>query len=144
MLNRQIATALLALVLSAPAAAAEELVVIVNAANPATSLDVKAVRAYFLKTLVSWFDGARVRPVDQSETSPKRAAFLGKVLGMSSTELERYWLQRQYSSTEAPPAKAPDDAEVIRLVKSSKGAIGFVSKDAAAREGVKVVLTLSY
>ncbi len=33
---------------------------------------------------------------------------------------------------------------MIRLVKSSKGAIGFVSKDAAAGEGVKVVLTLSY
>ena len=58
---------------------------------------------------------------------------------MSPTELERYWIERQYASADTPPAKAPDDATVIRIVKAFKGAIGFVSKEAAEREGIVAV-----
>ena len=63
---------------------------------------------------------------------------------MSTTELDRYWLERQYASADTPPAKAPDDATVIKIVKTFKGAIGFVSKEAAEREGVKIVLIVEY
>jgi ABC-type phosphate transport system substrate-binding protein len=140
----QIGILFLALVLTGDAAAAEELAVIVNVANATSRLDAKAVRARFLKTLSTWGNGDRVRPVDQSDATAKRAAFLGKVLGMSPTELERYWIEKQYASAETPPAKAPDDATVIRIVKTFKGAIGFVSKEAAEREGVKVVLIVEY
>jgi ABC-type phosphate transport system substrate-binding protein len=144
MLSTRIGAAFLALFLTTQLTAAEELAVIVNVANPAMSLDAKAVKDHFLKTQGSWRSGDRVRPVDQSESSAKRAAFLGKVLRMSPLELERYWLERQYASADTPPAKAPDDATVIRLVKTFKGAIGYVSKETAEREGVKTVLIVSY
>ena len=130
--------------LSAQTAAAEQLAVIVNAANATAGLDSKAVKARFLKTLASWNGGDRVRPVDQSEVTTKRTVFLEKVLGMTAAELERYWLERQYATGDTPPAKAPDDATVIKLVKTFKGAIGFVSKEAAETAGVKVVLLVSY
>ena len=52
---------------------------------------------------------------------------------MSSAELERYWLERQYASADKPPAKAPDDATVIKFVKAFKGGIGFVSKERPRR-----------
>ena len=90
MLRLQIGIVLLALVLTGKLAAAEELAVIVNVGNATSRLDAKAVRARFLKTLATWGNGDRVRPVDQSDATAKRAAFLGKVLGMSPTELERY------------------------------------------------------
>ena len=144
MFRLHIGIACLALVLTGKAAAAEELAVIVNTANTTKALDAKAVKAHFLKTLSTWSSGDRVRPVDQADATGKRAAFLGKVLGMSSTEFERYWLERQYASADTPPAKAPDDATVIRIVKTFKGAIGFVSKEAAEREGAKVVLIVQY
>ena len=144
MLRMHIGLACLALVLTGQAVSAEELAVIVNPANTTASLDAKAVKAHFLKTLSAWSSGDRVRPVDQSDATPKRAAFLAKVLGMSETELERYWLERQYANADSPPAKAPDDATVIRIVKTFKGAIGFVSKEAATREGVKTVLVVPY
>ena len=144
MLRMHIGISFLALVLTGEAAAADELAVIVNVANATSALDAKAVKAHFLKTLSSWGNGDRVRSVDQSDATPKRAAFLAKVLGMSPTELERYWIERQYANADTPPAKAPDDATVIRIVKTFKGAIGFVSKEAAEREGVKVVLIVQY
>jgi ABC-type phosphate transport system substrate-binding protein len=144
MLRMHIGFAFLALLLTARAAAAEELAVIVNVANTTAALDAKAVKARFLKTLSTWSTGDRVRSVDQTDATPKRAAFLAKVLGMSPAELERYWIEKQYANADTPPAKAPDDATVIRIVKTFKGAIGFVSKEAAEREGVKVVLILQY
>ena len=138
--------ALAALVLAAAAATAGELVVIVNAANPQAALDAKAVKSHFLKTISSWSNGEKVRPVDSAADAGVRAAFVTKVLGMSPADFERYWLEKQYASAENPPTKAPDDASVIKLVKAFKGGIGFVSKDAAAAAGadVKVVLTLTY
>jgi ABC-type phosphate transport system substrate-binding protein len=144
MLRIHVGILFLALLLTGQAAAAEELAVIVNVANTTAALDAKAVKAHFLKTVSSWGNGDRVRSVDQTDATPKRAAFLAKVLGMSPTELERYWIEKQYATAVTPPAKAPDDATVIRIVKTFKGAIGFVSKEAAEREGVKVVLILQY
>ena len=143
---RRIGIALAALVLSASAAQAGELVVIVNAANPQAALDAKAVKSHFLKTIGSWSNGEKVRPVDSAGDAGARAAFVTKVLGMSPSDFERYWLEKQYASAENPPTKAPDDASVIKLVKAFKGGIGFVSKDAAAAAGadVKVVLTITY
>ena len=148
MLRLQIGIAFLAfaltLAITAQPASAEELAVIVNSANGTPAMDAKAVKAHFLKTLAAWSSGDKVRPVDQTDATAKRAAFLGKVLGMSQTEFEHYWLERQYANAETPPAKAPDDATVIRIVKAFKGAIGFVSREAAEREGVKVVLIVQY
>ena len=144
MFRIRVAIVFLALVLPGPVAAADELAVIVNVANTTGALDAKTVKAHFLKTSSTWSNGDRVRPVDQIDVTPKRAAFLAKVLGMSPTELERYWIEKQYSNAETPAAKAPDDAAVIRIVKTFKGAIGFVSREAAEREGVKVVLILQY
>lgn len=143
---RTFGIALAALMLSASAAPAGELVVIVNTANPQATLDAKAVKSHFLKTIGAWSNGEKVRPVDSAGDAGARAAFVTKVLGMSTSDFERYWLEKQYASAENPPTKAPDDASVIKLVKAFKGGIGFVSKDAAAAAGadVKVVLTLAY
>lgn len=142
----RIGIALVALALMAQAASAAELVVIVNPANPQDALDAKQVKSHFLKTIGSWGNGEKVRPVDQAGDAGPRAAFVAKVLGMSAADLERYWLEKQYASADNPPTKAPDDASVIKLVKAFKGGLGFVSKEAAAAAGadVKVVLTVTY
>jgi hypothetical protein len=137
---------LIASVLASQAASAADLVVIVNSANPTAAMDAKSVKAHFLKTKAAWADGETVRPVDHTGEAKQRAAFLGKVLGMSGTDVERYWIQRQYASADSPPARALDDASAIKLVKTFKGGIGFVSKEAAAAAGadVKVVLSVTY
>lgn len=127
-------------------ASAREMVVIVNASNGAASLTPRAARASFLKSSSTWSNGEKIRPVDINGASPLRAAFLAKVLGMTSEDLERYWIEKQYVSAEAPPQKAADEAAAIRLVKSTQGAIGFVSREALASgdAGVKAVLTVTY
>ena len=125
-------------------AQASDLVVIVNAANPATAMDRAAIKAYYLKLKPTWSDGERVRAVDMPADLTERLEFVTKVLGMSIAEFERHWIERQYASGDGPPAKAPDEASVIKLVQLFKGGIGFVSRAALEKAGdvrVKVVLT---
>jgi hypothetical protein len=146
MLRIILGVGLIVLGLTSPVAATGELAVIVNVANPAASLDAKGVKSYFLRSSSAWSNGEKVRPIDQSSAADQRDAFIKKVLGMSATDLERFWIEKQYASGDNPPTKAPDDAAVIKLVKAFKGGIGFVSKEAAAAAGadVKVVLTIPY
>jgi hypothetical protein len=146
MLRHIFGVGLIALALTAPVAGAGELAVIVNAANPAATLDARGVKSYFLRASSSWGNGEKVRPIDHSGAAEQRAAFIKKVLGMSATDLERFWIEKQYASGDNPPTKAPDDAAVIKLVKAFKGGIGFVSKEAAAAAGadIKIVMTIAY
>ena len=136
------------LLLAAPGtAAAEELVVIVNAANPNAALTAQQVKSYFMKKTGTWQNGEKVRPVDRDGDSPERKALFAQVLGLSSDELKRYWLEKQYASAEQPPASVPDEASVLKFVAFFKGGIGFVTRSAlsgAGAQGVKPVLTLSF
>src|SRR5262245_4511179 len=70
---------------AAPSAAAAELVVIVNAANPNTALTAQQAKSYFLKRNAAWQNGERVRPVAGEGDSPDGKAILTQVLGLSST-----------------------------------------------------------
>jgi ABC-type phosphate transport system substrate-binding protein len=123
---------------------ASEIVVIVNAANPAVTLDKAAVKAYYMKQKPKWADGEKVRSVDIPDDPGPRVDFVTKVLGLSIAEFERHWIAQQYASGDGPPSKAPDEAAVIKLVQLFKGGIGFVSRAALEKAGdvrVKVVLT---
>ena len=147
MLKHQMIRVLLAASCVAAGAApvqASEIVVIVNASNPAATLDKAAVKAYYLKQRPTWADGERVRSVDIPDDPGARAEFVTKVLGLTIAEFERHWISQQYASGDGPPSKAPDEAAVIKLVQLFKGGIGFVSKAALEKAGdvrVKVVLT---
>jgi ABC-type phosphate transport system substrate-binding protein len=138
------AATLLASALPTPAAA-EELVVIVNAANPNSALTAQQVKSFFMKRTGTWQNGEKVRPVDREGESAERKAFLAQALGLTSDDLKRYWIEKQYQTADQPPASVPDDASVLKFVSFFKGGIGFVTKSALGKgEGVKVVLTLSY
>jgi ABC-type phosphate transport system substrate-binding protein len=138
----------------------KKVVVIVNAANPATALSLEQARDCFLKKHGSWkapladladlagFDAnEKIRPIDLPEGHPERSVFLHKVLGMSSASLSRHWVKLQYQSAAEPATQVDSAARLIRLVGESRGAIGFADEgalDAEARKKVKVVLTLDY
>lgn len=66
---------------------------------------------------------------------------------MSSSDYERYWLERKYSAAETPPKSVDDDAAVAKFVGAMKGAIGYVdwsSLDESARGKVKVIHAVDF
>ena len=111
--------------------------VVVNTANPVSSLSKSQLsKLYFEKS--SWEDGAAVSPVDQLPESSVRSAFSKEVLGVPvPNAIERMRLMRKVSGGDLPPAVA-SDREVLAYVRLKAGAIGYVSM-AADVTGVKVV-----
>lgn len=125
------------LLLGSGAQAQEGYRVVVNSANPVSSLSKSQVsKLYFEKT--SWEDGVAVSPVDQLPESSIRSAFSREALGTPvANAIERMRVMRKVSGGDLPPAVA-SDREVLAYVRLKPGAIGYVSM-AADVTGVKVV-----
>lgn len=115
---------------------AQEFKVIVNSANPVSSLTQKQVSDYFLKKKTKWSDGTTVKPVDLSSKSSVRKSFSQKIHKKSTGQVRAYWQQLVFSGKASPPNEMKDDNAVISYIKTHKGAIGYISAGTKA-EGVK-------
>ena len=125
------------LLLSGAAAAADSYEVVVNSANPVTSLDRGEVSALFLRRTSRWDDGTTVLPVDGPD-SAARESFSKDVLGRKTPAVRSHWLQVIFSGRGVPPPEKASDKEVIAYVKAHPGAIGYVSGSTATND-VKVL-----
>ncbi len=113
-------------------------VVIVHPAIQGDELPKVILSAIFLRRAPRWEDGQDVRPVDQSMSSPLRAAFTAAVLDMSVNGVQRYWSDEIRKGVEPPPVKS-SDAAIIDYVASTPGAIGYVSAGAPVPGAVKTM-----
>ncbi|MBX7117883.1 MAG: hypothetical protein K1X31_02670 [Gemmatimonadaceae bacterium] len=96
------------------------------------------VAKLFLKQVAKFPSGAAAKPVDLAKTSPVRAEFSTAVLGRAVAAVETYWQQQIFAGKEVPPAAKASDEEVLAYVRSTPGAIGYVSAGAST-SGVKVI-----
>jgi TonB family protein len=111
--------------------------VVVNPANPVSSLSKTQVSKLFLEK-TTWDDGAIAAPVDLLPTSPVREGFSRDVLGVPvPTAIERTREASKAAGGNPPPSLA-SDREVLAYVRLKPGAIGYVSLGADV-SGVKVV-----
>ena len=118
-------------------APADSYKVVVNRANPLTSLGRREVSALFLRRSTRWDDGTPVLPVD-GPASPTRENFSKEVHGKKAAAVRSYWLQIIFSGRGVPPPEKSSDKEVIAYVKERPGAIGYVSA-ISVTDGVKVL-----
>ena len=127
-------------ILAADAPAGFRLVVSPN--SNVTKLDRAEVARIFLRKQSRWRNGGDAVPVDQSARSPVRAAFSKEVLAVEGlgkiSAVEGYWRQLIFTGRGTPPPVKDGDAEVLRYVASTPGAIGYVS-ESAELSGVKPV-----
>ena len=138
-LSRRIAIALLAgTALITVTAQAASYKVIVNNSVSINSLSKKAASDLFLKKTTKWEGGAAVLPVDQVDSSNTRDGFSRSIHGKPTAAVKSYWNQQIFSGREVPPVEKKSDAEVLAFVRSTPGAIGYVS-DATSVDGVRVV-----
>jgi len=138
-LSNRIAIALFTgTVLVAGAAQAAPYKIVVNNSVSVSSLSKKAASDLFLKKTTKWEGGAAVLPVDQLDSSSTREGFSKSVHGKTAAAVKSYWNQQIFSGREVPPVEKKSDAEVLSFVRSTPGAIGYVS-DSASTDGVRVV-----
>lgn len=104
-------------------------VVIVNSSNSITEMSRKDLAKLFLKKKSKWAHGTKCEPVDLLEDSTVRADFSEAVLGKSVSSVKSYWQQRIFSGKAVPPPEKSSDREIIAFVRSSPGAVGYISAE---------------
>lgn len=104
-------------------------VVIINSAHPAKAVTSSDLTNIFLGKS-STLAGEKVVPVDEKRTTEAGKAFLDKILKMSESDYQSRWVEKMLSGEASPPAVKASDAEVLSFVKSTPGAIGYVSASA--------------
>lgn len=114
------------------------LVVIVNKANPATTLDTSELRPIFQTRKNSWGNGEDAVPLNLPEDNKLRREFDQAVLGLDAERAARYWKDRKIRGGARPPKQLSNTAAVLAAVAANPGAIGYVNAS-EVNKSVKVV-----
>ena len=122
-----------------PVAAQDPAVVIVNAANPITTLSEREVSDLFLKKAGAFSDNTKAAPVDLGEKSEVRGAFSRWIHRKTTTAVKAYWQQMIFSGRGVPPPEKGSASEVLAFVRSQRGGIGYVPQGTPLGSGVKAV-----
>lgn len=110
--------------------------IIVNPANPTSSLSRSQLSRMFLDPS-RWDNGQPVLPVDMTPASPLRELFSTSVHGMPAAAVVARWTNASAAAARIP-VTLNSDADVIQYVRLKLGAIAYVSA-AADVSAVKVV-----
>jgi ABC-type phosphate transport system substrate-binding protein len=134
-------TAIVLMVLLAGAAAAGTVAVIVNSSNPHKSMSAEDVRKLYSNSVLAWPDGTPVTLYDLAINDPVRSVFSEMVLNKSSMSVAEEWAHLKITNqAKNPPIAIKSEALVVRRVSREKGAIGYVTLEAARqKEGVRIV-----
>lgn len=134
--------AALALFLSGSAAAyGETVAVIVNITNQQKSLSVDEIRKMYTNSVLEWPDGTPVVLYDLAISDPVRRVFSESVLRKAPLSVAEEWAHLKITNqAKNPPIAIKSEALIVRKVSREKGAIAYVSLEAARqKEGVRIV-----
>lgn len=140
--SRMIVALLALLVIASPSVAAAQSAsykVIVNRANPVSSLSREELSRLFLKKVTTWSDAKPVAVVEQKPTAQVREEFTKTVHGRQLGYITSYWQQMIFSGRATPPPEKSSDAEVSAFVAGNPSAIGYVEAGTPLPAGVKVL-----
>jgi ABC-type phosphate transport system substrate-binding protein len=137
---QSVAAIMLLSALPVAARAQQGYALIVNAANPTSSLTREQAAKLFLRKTSAWESGEPAAPVDLGEGAPARAAFSREVLGKTVSAVKSYWLQAIYSGGTPPPPEKATDGDVVAYVRANPNAIGYIAvASSGPPAGVKIV-----
>jgi ABC-type phosphate transport system substrate-binding protein len=116
-------------------AAADDIAVIVNKANPVTALSM----AQLLAQEAKWPAGGKIVVWMTPPGQPERAATLKIVCGMSETDFTLYFMHASFNGESGnPPSAGGSGAAVRQSIASAANGVGFVSAS-LVDDSVKVV-----
>jgi ABC-type phosphate transport system substrate-binding protein len=116
----------------------EALVVIVNKANPSSSIGLNELRPIFQTTKTRWSNGGDAIPFNLPYDNGLRQEFDRAVLGLDPDRIARYWQDRKIRGGARPPKQLPSVSTVLAAVAANPGAVGYVNAS-AVNGTVKVV-----
>jgi ABC-type phosphate transport system substrate-binding protein len=116
---------------------ADDLVLVVNASGPFTTLTAQDARPIFLGN-VHIVSDVSIAPVRL--TGAPEQAFASQVLNMTAHEFQVYWERKSFQDGVLPPTSRGTADEVLDYIRRDKGAIGFVRQESIHNlDGLRVV-----
>jgi len=128
-LIKHIAAVALVLGLSGIPAMAE-VVLVVSAKNPVTTLTHNQVVNIFLGKVNRFPDNTPAVPIDQVEGSAARNEFYATVAGKSAAQIKAHWSKIIFTGRGQPPAEVLNSSEVKKRVAGNHAAIGYIDNSA--------------
>lgn len=128
------------LILIAQPVIAKDIAVIAREDFPTETLSAYDVKQIYMGIKL-FIGNTKLNPVDQSRRNSIKNLFLEKVMELNPVDYENYWLVRTFGGV-IPPSEKNSSSEVISSVLRNKNAIGYVWRDEAKTEGVKILLVI--
>ncbi|MBE0612040.1 MAG: phosphate ABC transporter substrate-binding protein [Burkholderiales bacterium] len=122
------------------AAASAEVVAVVAAKNPVSSLTKSQIADMFLGKMTRFPDGREVLPIDHVENSSERDEFYLSFTGKSPAQIKAFWSKIIFTGQGQPPREASNGVEVKKFIAKHPDAIGYIEQK-LVDDSVKVVLT---
>jgi ABC-type phosphate transport system substrate-binding protein len=119
------------------AAAPQSLMVVAHQDTPPLNEDI--LQKIYLGKVVE-VDGRPVIPVNLAKGSALRKAFIEQFVGQDDEKFIAYWLVRQYIGKGSPPREFASIEQQLEFVRTTPGAVGYVSDSAQIKQGVRVLL----
>jgi ABC-type phosphate transport system substrate-binding protein len=126
-IRRILAYHALALALAAAThASAQDVVAVVSAKSPLTSLKADQVADIFLGKTSRFPDGSQAVPIDLGEDSPARDRFYAQFTGKSPAQVKAHWSKIIFTGRGQPPRQASTANEAKKLIAENPNAIGYI------------------
>ncbi len=122
----------------ASGAVGADVVAVVSARNPVSTLSRNQTADIFLGRSSQFPDGSGAVPVDQSEGSAARDEFYASFTGKSAAQLKAHWSKIIFTGRGQPPNEVANGAAVKKFVSAHPNAIGYIERS-GADESVKIL-----
>ncbi len=102
--------------------------IITNAHIETQHLSKTTARAIFAMRVPYWPDGTPIQVFVLEDQNPIHIQFCKSVLGMFPYQLRRIWDRQVFSGTGNSPNVVETEKDMIRAIRQTKGAIGYISE----------------
>jgi ABC-type phosphate transport system substrate-binding protein len=109
-----------------------DVVVVVGADSPATTLSKDQASDIFLGRNTS------LTPLDQPASSPLREEFYSKVTGKTASQAKANWSKLSFTGKGIPPKEGRDSDDIKKQVANNPRLVGYIEKS-AVDSSVKVI-----
>jgi ABC-type phosphate transport system substrate-binding protein len=108
--------------------AAAELVTVVSARSPVTTLSKNQVADIFLGRASRFPEGGEAVPIDQVEGAAARDEFYVRLAGKSPAQMNAHWSKIIFTGRGQPPKEVANGEAVKRLLLANPAAIGYIDR----------------
>lgn len=116
--------------------------IIVNPSVNVRSISASSLRNIYTLRQTSWPGGQTIVVFVLPDNHPAHEAFTKEKLGLYPYRLRQIWDRLSYSGMASAPIEVKDENELRARVRSTPGAIGYITKDASKdtrHDGIKTL-----